>query len=417
MNVAIIGSGGREHALTWKLQRDLGDQGTVYTLPGNGGTPHSHPIQPSDFGSIERFCLEHAVSLVVVGPEDPLNQGIVDYLAPTGIQVFGPSRAGARLEGSKAYARQFMARYGVASPAWQAFDSPDEALPMCEEHDGFIVVKYDGLAAGKGVFVCDSMDQARWALDELSERYGDQARVVMEERLIGAEVSIIGLTDGKDIKLLLPSQDHKQRFEGDQGPNTGGMGAFCPVPGYTPELHAEVVETIIQPTLRGIQEEGFRYRGVIYFGLMITTDGPKVLEYNVRLGDPETEVVLPALDSSLLDLILGCVRGELASVPDPVFSSDTFVDVVLASAGYPGRYEKGKEITGLEGTPEDTLVFHAGTVRRESLTLTAGGRVLNVVGRGANLQSAIRAAYAGVESISFHGKVYREDIGRREWPF
>ncbi len=413
MNIAVLGSGGREHAIAWKLAQSP-MAGTVYVMPGNGGTANNVAVDPMDFDAVGAACRERDVELLVVGPEDPLAAGIVDHFAGSDLKVFGPGAAGARLEGSKAWSKDFMARHGVATAAYEHFPSPHEAREFARAL-GACVVKYDGLAAGKGVFVCHSADEALEALDTVAERYGADAPTVVEELLIGNEVSILGLTDGRHIALLQPSQDHKQRFDGDQGPNTGGMGAFCPVPAFDLAMLEQVRAAVVEPTLAGLRAEGIPFHGVVYFGLMMCAEGPKLLEYNVRLGDPETEAVLPALQSDLLELILACLDGSLA-LYTPQFVPGYFVDLVQASGGYPGSYPKGIEITGLDELPDNVLVFHAGTRRDEQGVLrTSGGRVLNLVAHGTTLDAAIQRVYAAAEQVRFEGKVQRGDIGRREW--
>jgi phosphoribosylamine--glycine ligase len=346
MKILIIGSGGREHALAWKLLQSPKVE-KVSVAPGNGGTPNNVALDVNDHRAVEAWCKDDGTGLVIIGPEAPLVNGLADDLRAAGIRVFGPGRDGARLEGSKIFAKTFMQAHGVATAAFRAFDSPATARGFCESFPDGVVVKYDGLAAGKGVFVCPTLPEALEALDQVERRYGADAPLVVEERLLGREISILGFTDGESIWLLTPSQDHKQLLEGDRGPNTGGMGAFCPVPFYDDEIASRVDEEIVAPTLQGLQAEGIDFRGVLYFGIMLTRSGPKLLEYNVRLGDPETEVVLPALASDLLDLLLACTDGGIDDL-DLEFHDGAFVDVVLASGGYPGAYKKGYEITGLD---------------------------------------------------------------------
>jgi len=418
MKIAVIGSGGREHAIAWKLeQSELAEK--VYVLPGNGGTKNNVKIDVNDFAKIKEFCLQEQIELIFVGPEDPLAGGIIDYFADTDIKVFGPDRAGAQMEGSKIYAKRFMQKYGVATADFYEFGkkqsccmematSPDEAI---RKMDGKCVIKYDGLAAGKGVFVCNSIEEANDSLDELHATYGNDIKYLIEECLIGDELSILAFTDGENYQLLLPSQDHKQLLEGDKGPNTGGMGAFCPVPFYNDELKAIIEKDIIAPTMKGIKTEGFNYKGIVYFGLMITENGPKLLEYNARLGDPETEVVLPALKSDLVKLILSCFDGTLKDYPME-YNDGTFLDVVLVSGGYPKVYKKGIEIFGLEEPKE--LVFHAGTKREAGKLLTSGGRVLNIVTHGANLEEARAKCYEKIKEFQFEDMFFRKDIGSRK---
>ncbi len=414
MRAGIIGSGGREHALAWKLAQDLGPE-NVFCLPGNGGTPNSLGLNPADRPALVAACRQLGIGLLVVGPEGPLAEGIVDDLAGSGIAVLGPGRAAARLESSKVWAKQFMVRHGVATAPYSVHRAPDPADDRIRELGGRLVVKYDGLAAGKGVFVTGDEAEAAAAVAAVAERYGPGAAFIVEERLHGSELSVLAFTDGRDVALLPTSQDHKPVGDGDRGPNTGGMGAFCPVPAVDEALLGAIRREIIEPTLAGLAAEGLEYRGILYFGVMVTADGPRLLEYNVRMGDPETEAVLPALSSSLLDLILACLDGTVGR-QRPAFRPGHFVDVVLASAGYPGDYGTGFPINGLDAAQEECLVFHSGTrCLPDGTVVTGGGRVLNVVGSGAGLDEAIACAYRGVERVSFEGMFCRTDIGRREW--
>ncbi|MDA3812689.1 MAG: phosphoribosylamine--glycine ligase [Candidatus Cloacimonetes bacterium] len=419
MNIAVIGSGGREHAIAWKLeQSELSDK--IYVLPGNGGTENTVDVDINDYDMILNFCRHRTIALIFIGPEDPLAAGIVDYFADTPVKVFGPDKAGAQLEGSKIFAKKFMQKYGVATGAFQEFGRAKKDCcqqltifpkDTIKKMNGNCVIKYDGLAAGKGVFVCSKEEDALAALDEIHSKYGEDASYLIEEKLVGDELSILAFTDGEDYQLLLPSQDHKQLLEGDNGPNTGGMGAFCPVPFYNEELKKQIENDIIKPTLKGIKAEGFNYKGVIYFGLMITETGSKLLEYNVRLGDPETEVVLPALKSDLLKLILSCFDGTLKDYKME-FNNGFFVDVVLVSGGYPAEYKKGIPICGIKEDQE--LIFHAGTKKENDRILTNGGRVLNIVAHGNMLNEAINKAYERVNDFYFEDMFFRKDIGRRK---
>lgn len=415
MKIAVIGSGGREHAIAWKLEQSTLVE-KVFVLPGNGGTKNNVSIGVDDFAGIRRFCETEGVGLIFVGPEVPLAKGIVDYFADSSIKVFGPDAAGAQLEGSKLFAKRFMQKYGVATAEFYEFGNAEQPSSLKPEEaiakmNGKCVIKYDGLAAGKGVFVCHSIEQALQDLQELYATYGTDARFLIEECLEGEELSILAFTDGNAYQLLLPSQDHKQLLDGDKGPNTGGMGAFCPVPFYNDALKTQIEEAVIAPTMKGIQAEGFNFHGIVYFGLMITKDGPKVLEYNVRLGDPETEVVLPALKSDLAALVLACFDGSLQDfIMD--YNAGTFVDVVLVSGGYPKAYKKGLPINGLNEINE--LVFHAGTTVQDGQIVTSGGRVLNIVAHGDTLDEAIDACYQKVNRFSFDHMFYRKDIGRRK---
>lgn len=409
MNIAILGSGGREHAIAWKLQQSP-KADSVVLLPGNGGTDKNQCIDTSDTELLKEYCKRNTIDLLVVGPEVPLAEGIVDAFKETGVKVFGPEKRAAVLESSKIFSKRFMKKYGVATADFTEFSQNDDPTELILKMDGNCVIKYSGLAAGKGVFVCSSADEANAAVKELKSRYGQSAEYIIEERLTGQEVSIIGFTDGTALSALLPSQDHKAAYDGDKGPNTGGMGAYCPAPAATETVLAAIDETIILPTLYGMEEEGFDYKGVVFFGIMLTEKGPMLLEYNVRFGDPETEVILPALKTDLLDVILSCFDGSLGDL-ELEFYDGYFVDVVLASGGYPGSYAKGKEIHGLEKVDKDCLVFHAGTKMQDGELLTSGGRVLNVVSHKDSLEAAIKAAYENVEKISFGDMYFRKDIG------
>ena len=411
MNIAVIGSGGREHAIVWKLAQGV-PQENIYALPGNGGIPNSIPVDISKFDDIERFCTEKQIELMVVGPEVPLAYGIVDYFAHTNIKVFGPSKNAAQLEGSKIWAKEFMAKYGVATADFWIFDQAADAQAIMEELNGELVIKYDGLAGGKGVYVCSSVEEARNALQDLNATYGDSARFLIEKKLVGSEISIIGFTDGKSIKMLIPSQDHKQAYDGDTGPNTGGMGAYCPPTFYNEQLMTDMMNAVINPTLKGFQAEKLDYKGVVYFGVMITEDDPQLLEYNVRLGDPETEVILPAMKSDLLQLIQSCFDGTLEEY-EMLFHDGFFVDVVLTSGGYPKSYQKGYDIQGLDAINSDALVFHAGTAMKDGKLVTSGGRVLNIVAHGHDLPSTIEKVYKECRLVKFQDMHYRTDIGKR----
>ena len=412
MKIAVIGSGGREHAISWKIAQTEGWD-NVFTLPGNGGIPNSHVVDTNNFAEVENFCRQNNIQLIVVGPEIPLSAGIVDYFRQTDILILGPTKQAALLEGSKIWAKQFMQKYGVATAASQTFTSVDAAVSFIQSLQNKCVIKYDGLAAGKGVFVCNTDNDVEEAFNDLTTQYGNKFSFLVEELLIGNEISIIGITNGKAIQLLQPSQDHKQLLDNDLGPNTGGMGAFCPVPFCNDPLMQQIKANIVTPTLNGLQAEGLDYKGFIYFGLMITDKGPKALEYNARLGDPETEVILPSLKSDLLPLILACLNNTLAN-QTLSFHEGFFVDVVLTSGGYPKQYKQGYPISGLDEVSRDTLVFHAGTAKQANQIVTKGGRVLNIVGHGKNLNEAIEKAYQGVAKVSFTDVYYRKDIGQRK---
>ncbi len=396
----------------WKLAQSVPTE-NIYALPGNGGIPNSIAIDAFDFEAVKAFCEENGIDLIVVGPEAFLAAGVVDYFADSGIKIFGPSKEGARLESSKIWSKQFMQKYGVATADFKVFTNPDDAKPYITELHGNLVVKFDGLAAGKGVYVCSSEAEALDALDDLVQTYGQNAEFLIEEKLIGSEISIIGFTDGRHIKMLLPSQDHKALLDGDHGPNTGGMGAFCPVPFCDDALMQQIMTAAVNPTLQGIQAEGLDYTGIIYFGLMITEKGPELLEYNVRLGDPETEVILPAMKSDLLELILACLDGTLVDYTME-YHAGYFVDVVLVSGGYPKNYTKGYEISGLDAVSDDTMVFHAGTALKDGKIVNSGGRVLNIVAHGDDLTATIKKVYAECPKVVFQDVFYRKDIGQRK---
>ena len=409
MKIAVIGRGGREHALAWKLAQDAGAE-NVFCLPGNGGTANNRPIAEHDFAGIRSFCEAEGIELVVVGPEAPLARGLVDFLSGGKSRVFGPTRAAARLESSKTWAKQFMQRHGIATADGAFFDSARAAADHVRAQRGGVVVKYSGLAAGKGVFVCPNPQEALAAWKEIERRHGANAPIVVEELLEGPEVSIMGVVSGSAIQLFPPSRDHKRLLDGDRGPNTGGMGAYTPVPDVDAAAMDEIQRTIVAPTLKGLAEEGIAYRGFLYFGLMMTAAGPKLLEYNARLGDPETEALLPALDGALLPTLLASFDGSLEKHP-LAFRPGVAIDVVLAAGGYPGEVRTGMPISGLEEA--DALVFHAGTERRNGETVVTGGRVLNVVAHGADLAAARQKAYAACGQICFDGMQYRADIGGR----
>lgn len=411
MNIAVIGSGGREHALIWKLkQSNLAEK--IFALPGNGGTDLNVAIDPSDTNALKAFCAKENIRLIVVGPEIPLTNGIVDAFKDSDVLVFGPDKEAAQLEGSKIFSKKFMQKHGVSTADFKAFTAKDDPIAMIKDHQGNVVVKYDGLAAGKGVYVCSNEAEAFKAVNDIKQKYGSESEYIIETKIYGQELSIIGITDGKAINCLLPSQDHKAVYDGDKGPNTGGMGAYCPAPLASEELLDKIDYDIILPTLYGMEEEGFNYKGVIYFGIMVDENGPKLLEYNVRFGDPETEVILPSLKSDLLDLILSSFDDTLSET-EMEFYDEFFVDVVLTSGGYPASYEKGKEITGLEKLNDDTLCFHAGTKRDGDKLLTSGGRVLNIVCKNKSLEKAVSTCYEEIKKISFDKMAYRKDIAHK----
>jgi len=413
MRIAILGSGGREHALSWCLSHHYPQQ-DIYVIPGNGGTPNSVPIAPTDFDGLAKFFEEQSINLAIVGPEVPLEAGIVDHFRNGSTLLFGPSHQAAKLETSKIFAKQFMSRHGVATPRFEVIHGVSALEAFIQNHSGHLVLKYDGLAAGKGVVVCSSPQEAHQAASQLASQFGNDLSLLVEEKAVGPELSILGITDGKTIKLFEASQDHKRLRDQDQGPNTGGMGAYAPMPFLSAALLQKIETTIIAPTLRGLKTEGIDYTGFIYFGIMLTASGPVLLEYNVRLGDPEAEVILPALKSDLVGLIMACLEGRLAD-QSIEHHSGYWVDVVLASAGYPEHPQTGKLMTLPPTLPPGVLIFHAATKRQDQALFTDGGRVLNIVGYGPSLEEARQKAYATCQSISFEGMYYRQDIGATPW--
>ena len=418
MKVLVIGSGGREHAIAWRLAHSPRVQ-KVVVAPGNGGTAREAGLENVAIAGNEalaEFARAENIHLTVVGPEAPLADGIVDLFRSKGLRIFGPTRACARLESSKQFAKEFMNRHRIPTAAFAAFDEARAAHDYVEEQGAPIVVKADGLAAGKGVVVATSADEAHRAIEQiLIERTMGAAgnRVVIEEFLDGEEASFIVLADGEHVLPLATSQDHKRLKDGDQGPNTGGMGAYSPAPVVTPELHARVIREVIQPVLAGMAEEGHPYSGFLYAGLMIDRSGnPRVLEFNCRLGDPETQPILLRLKSDLFELIERAVDGRL-DCASAEWDRRPALGVILAAAGYPDAPKKGDIITGLPKATEEFRVFHAGTALKNGSIVTAGGRVLCVTALGDNVKAAQRRAYEVVKGIRFDGMQYRRDIGHR----
>lgn len=415
MNILVIGSGGREHALYWKLSESPQTE-QIYAIPGNPGMGASAAIALDDHAEILRFVKKHEIGLVVVGPEVPLMNGLVDELEAAGIRAFGPRANAAEIEGSKSFAKDLMKKYGIPTARYEVFTAAEPARAYIRQEGAPIVVKADGLAAGKGVIVAMTEQEALDAVDAIMEdhSFGDAgARVVIEEFMEGEEASLLAFTDGTTIRPMISAQDHKRAYDGDRGPNTGGMGTYAPAPVMTPEMTERAVEEILKPTIAAMAKEGRVYRGCLYLGLMVTADGPKVVEFNARFGDPETQVVLPLLDSDLVAIMCACADGTLADVPIR-WKDGAAVCVVLASGGYPGHYDKGQEIHGLaDAEAMGALVFHAGTAMKDGKLVTNGGRVLGVVGRGADISSAVDAAYAAAAKISFKDAYYRKDIAHR----
>jgi phosphoribosylamine--glycine ligase len=419
MKVLVVGSGGREHALAWKIaQSPLVER--VFCAPGNAGTSQvgeNVSVEADDIPGLTVFASENRIDLTVVGPEQPLVAGIVDEFEKRKLGIFGANRAAARLEGSKVFAKQLMRKHAIPTAEFQVFDDASRATKYLANASYPLVVKADGLAAGKGALLCPAREEAEAAVKMImvDRRFGDSGRrVVIEECLVGEEASIIAFTDGTTIYITPSSQDHKPIYDGDRGPNTGGMGAYSPAPVITEAMLSEIERRILVPILHALRRERIIYRGVIYAGLMITAGGPKVLEFNVRFGDPETQPVLPRLESDLVPALLACVEGRLEDA-DLAWDQRAAVCVVMASEGYPGSYETGREIHGLESVEalEDVIVFHAGTRSENERVLTAGGRVLGVTALGSDLKDAQARAYQAVEKISFEGAYYRTDIGSK----
>jgi phosphoribosylamine--glycine ligase len=423
MKVLVIGKGGREHALVWKLGQSPRVEG-VYCAPGNAGTAMDGvnvPIEPTDVDPLLRFAKKEGIGLTVVGPEEPLALGIVDVFQKAGLRIFGPSREAAQLETSKVFGKQLMRHADVPTAEFRVFDHPDPARHYVETREYPVVVKADGLAAGKGVIVCSTTEDALAAIDRIMarEEFGAAAgrRVVIEKRLEGQELSLLALISGRALVPLPPTQDHKPAFDSDTGPNTGGMGAYCPAPVATPELLGEIEHTILVPTVHALKRGRRPFRGVLYAGIIITNQGPRVLEFNCRFGDPETQPLLMRLRTDLLSLLEAVVDGTLEELPEDRLEWDPrpSVCVVLASHGYPGPYAKGKVITGLARAASlpNVKVFHAGTKLEKGLVVTDGGRVLGVTAVGDTLAEARRDAYEAVSCIHFQGMFYRRDIGNK----
>ncbi len=417
MKVLVVGSGGREHALVWAVSR-FGHR--VFCAPGNVGIARLAEcveIEPLNIPELVRFARKVKVDLTIVGPEAPLVAGIADEFERNGLVVFGPKAAAAQLEGDKLYAKMLMERYRIPTARFQCFERFEDADAWVRRAEMPVVIKAGGLAGGKGVAVVNSYTEAHQVLVEYMQegKLGMAGRrVVIEECLVGEEVSIIGLCDGKRVRFLVPSQDHKRLLDNDQGPNTGGMGAYAPVPAVSGEVFQQVVNLVFEPLMKGLHQEGIDYRGAIYAGLMLTGEGPKVLEFNCRLGDPETQVILPLFDGDFAEACRQCAEGMLPDTPVKFPEPERWaLCVVLASPGYPGNYEKGLPISGQVDDGENTLIFHAGTRLDNGRLVTSGGRVLGITGLGRTLTEARQRAYYRVGLIYFAGMHYRHDIGAR----
>lgn len=414
----LIGQGGREHALAWKLAQSAEIE-TLYVAPGNPGIAaiaECIPIGINEIDSLLEFALSQRIDLTVVGPEAPLMVGIVDRFREAGLKIFGPTTAASRLEGSKVFAKNLLKKYGIPTADYTVCERLDMAYASARiytEQGKAVVIKADGLAAGKGVTVAANWEEASQAIDSMmkDKSFGQAGeRLLVEECLLGEEVSFFAICDGKDYISLLAAQDHKRVFDNDQGPNTGGMGAYVNPPVFDQELQRQVIKNIIEPVIKAMAEEGCPYQGVLYAGLMITAEGPKVLEFNARFGDPETQVLMPMIKGDILPVLEAAASGKLGDLQLEI-EEGSCVAVILASAGYPGDYEKGKIIKGLDRLEPETLVFHAGTSRKDENLVTAGGRVLAVVCRGQDMRAARDRVYQEVKKIEFDGMHYRQDIG------
>jgi phosphoribosylamine--glycine ligase len=415
MKILVLGSGGREHALVWKL-RQSPHVTAIYCAPGNAGIADLAtcvPIKIGEHAALVKFAQDEKIDLTVVGPDDALAAGIVDVFQSHGLRIFGPTQRAARLESSKVFAKEFMERHGLPTARSGSFSSSAEALTFARKMPCPLVVKADGLALGKGVIIAQTQEEAATAIREIMDerKFGDAgSRVVIEEFLVGEECSIHALVDGKSYLLFPTAQDHKRALDGDQGLNTGGMGTFSPAAKLvTPAMEERIHNEILKPFIAGLARDGLEFRGMLFPGLMITAEGPKLLEFNCRFGDPETQVLLTRLESDLVDLFAATIEGRLAEV-QAKWKPQAAVCVILASGGYPGSYASGKAITGLEAMPGEITVFHAGTKRDGDSTVTAGGRVLGVTALASDLAAAREKAYAAVEQIGFEGRQFRRDI-------
>ena len=416
MKVLVVGGGGREHAICWKLAQSP-KVTELYCAPGNGGIAQVAtcvPIKATDVDGMVKWAKENAMDFVMVAPDDPLALGMVDALEAAGIPAFGPRANAAIIEASKAFSKELMKKYHIPTAKYETFTDLNKALAYIRDQGAPIVVKADGLALGKGVVVASTVEEAEQAVREMMEdkKFGESgSTVVIEECMVGPEVTVLAFCDGEHLVPMLSSQDHKRAYDGNQGPNTGGMGAISPPPQYTPEIAARCMEEIFLPTIRALKEEKRPFHGVLYFGLMLTPGGPKVVEYNARFGDPECQAVLSLLDSDLMDIFLACREGTLDRL-DIRWKDQTACCLVLASGGYPLEYKKGYPISGLEEAGKSAVVFHAGTAEKDGQTVTSGGRVLGVTALGDTLEQAISHAYAAAKPISFQDMHFRTDIGR-----
>jgi phosphoribosylamine---glycine ligase len=423
MRILVIGSGGREHALVWKIaQSKLADK--VFCAPGNGGIAgiaECLEIKADEIQRLIEFVRKEKIDLTVVGPEAPLTMGIADEFSKYKLPVFGPGRSASRLESSKVFAKELMNKYGIPTAACRVFDDADEADAYIEKNGAPCVVKADGLAAGKGVVVAQTVGEAKKAVSLMmrEKAFGESgSRVIIEERLTGQEVSILVFTDSREMIPLATSQDHKRIFDADRGPNTGGMGAYSPAPVVSSAMFKQIIDDVVLRTIGGLARENIEYRGVLYAGIMLTESGPKTLEFNVRFGDPETQAILPRMQSDIVEVMLATANSRLSAISRSgglAWDSRSCVCVVISAKGYPGEYEKGRPITGIDEAEKDkdVVVFHAGTTRRGDEIVSSGGRVLGVTGTGTTIKDAITRTYAAVRKINFDGMHYRTDIGAK----
>ena len=419
MKVLVIGSGGREHTLVWKISQSP-KVSQVYCAPGNAGISKLAQcinINADNIDKLVNFAQEEKIDLTIVGPELPLSKGIVNEFNRKGLGIFGPNKEATEIESSKVFSKYLMKKYNIPTANYEVFQNSEKAFNYIKQQTFPLVIKADGLAAGKGVFIVKNLVQARNALNALMEEknFGEAGRqVVIEEFLEGEEISILAFCDGKTIMPMVSSQDHKKIFDNDQGPNTGGMGAYSPVPFYPNELEKRVLEEILKPTIKGLQSEGREYKGVLYAGLILTKEGPKVLEFNARFGDPEIQVLLPRLKTDLVDILNAVSEGSLHKI-NIEWKNNSAVCVVVASGGYPGKYQKDKIISGLERLEkmEDVIAFHAGTKFQDGKIVTSGGRVLGITAWGDTISKAKEKAYKGVKEIYFEDMYYRKDIAAK----
>jgi len=417
MKVLVIGGGGREHALVWKISQSP-KVDKIYCAPGNGGIAQLAEcvnIKATDIDELVQFAVNADIDLTVVGPDDPLMMGVVDAFQEKGLRVFGPNQKAAIIEGSKVFSKNLMKKYNIPTAAYEVFDNREEALQYLNHVSYPTVIKAEGLALGKGVMIAQNYEEAVQAVQDIMERkiFGEAGnRIVIEEFLVGQEISVLSFTDGTTIVPMVSAQDHKRVYDNDQGLNTGGMGTFSPSRIYTPELAEYCMEKIFKPTVHAMKLEGREFKGILYFGLILTKEGVKVLEYNARFGDPETQVVLPRLKTDIVDIFNAVIDGKLHEM-NVEWDDNAAVCVIMASGGYPQKYQTGYEITGIEEAEknDNIIVFHAGTKLSDNKFVTAGGRVLGVTAVGSNLDEAIKTAYEGVSKVAFKDMHYRKDIG------